>query len=221
MIAAVIQYAFKATHQETRIRLQRQHMELFFGMMSEDEFQNVLKGRCLLEENSSVEDICSWYGVVCDDSIVIAVNWSRERGYGTNAVPYADPRWLPPTIQDLRIASFYIGNEWETRFWPRELRQCDAYDCDIFGSVDTLYFPQKLESVDLCGNYLTGKLVFGKLPNSLRTVNVQSNLLEVIVVIVDEIPVSVQKLSMDEKTLTTSIIRFVGDAEGDARFDIK
>ena len=212
-IVACAEMAAPKPHTDNQLQL----MLNFFHRASIEALDPVLRSFDRIDDGTSVNDVCSWKGILCANSRMITLNWQNifkidafERQWSVN------PYWLPPTLQEILVESFLIRNVWETRSWPRALRLLNADSCDIYGSLDTLHFPRRMEILSMCGNYLSGTVWIGKLPRTLQRINIQNDLLDAIIVIVPDIPDGFEEVVVDKTYFTDDIVHFLG-AENDKR----
>ena len=124
---------------------------------------------------------CDWKGVSCSNHRVTMIGWANEVDYEHYRIPHLHYPWIPHTLEAVKTSSHQV-RDFSTRCLPQSLVHLECTYCRISASLEIDLLPHNIESIDLANNFFIGTLQFILTPQSLRTINLEQNLIEKIVV---------------------------------------
>ena len=139
--------------------------------------KNVLADHFFGPETRDRTDVCQWRGVECDGRGAMTTLVLVQTVLGIDM--RADPRWLPPTLEFVRICHGWALDGLETSNFPRDIRYFYIAQSDaILGDkIDFRRLPQKMEELFLNTVIFRGPVFLTELPETMRILYVTTQLI--------------------------------------------
>ena len=139
--------------------------------------KNVLADHFVGTEARDPTDVCQWRGIECDGRGAMTTLVLVQSVLGIDM--RADPRWLPPTLEFVRISHGWTLDGLETANFPRNIRYFYIAQSDaILGDeIDFRRLPPKMEELFMNPVIFRGPVFLTKLPEKMRLLYITTQLI--------------------------------------------
>ena len=139
--------------------------------------KNVLTDHFVGPEARDPKDVCQWRGIECDGRGAMTTLVLVQSVLGIDM--RADSRWLPPTLEFVRISHGWMLDGLETANFPRNVRYFYIAQSDaILGDkIDFRRLPPKMEELFMNPMIFRGPVFLTKLPEKMRLLYITTQLI--------------------------------------------
>ena len=165
--------------------LQLKSMMFLLNVKDNRDLTDILKTNNLetSESKANPQNICGWKGIWCVNKIINMIRWK-----GSKQKFQCRIKWLPATLQDIRLHDMRISETFDTRFLPRKTLFCKMYMCMLSGNVNMRTLPLDIEELYLRANNLEGTVDLTRLPERLRKADLCLNSFKKVIVSNESLP---------------------------------
>ena len=148
---------------------------------------------------------CGWSGVKCVNEHVSEIAWQKS----VQDVRHIDLRWLPPRVQKVHLDAQDIESKrLDTRMLPASIELLRIVRCYLCGTADFRTLPNQLKVIDLQYNLLRGTLWLTDLPRAITEINISENNIERL--IIADIPSSLEKVIVSQHKRAPKVVSLDG-----------
>ena len=133
------------------------------------------------DKSKDFKDVSEWVGVKCNgEGDVVRIDWYNTGSLGIGGS--VDFRWIPPTVEFLRIVAWSSGKplagSLDLRALPGDLKQLRFESCEGSSSISFEVnggfgdIPQSLEGLEIAGCVWDTEFCLTNIPNMLQGINI-------------------------------------------------
>ena len=121
------------------------------------------------DASGNFSNVDEWPGVYSSESgDVVRIDWCIGLNIDLGRSGTVRLRWLPPTLESVKIRHGHLCGELETTLLPTGLECLLVVDNQLGGTFHVAGLPQKLTELDISTNHFEGSLDIPSLPTGIR-----------------------------------------------------
>ena len=191
LLAVSIKTAEKSPLVQNHLDYQLHCMRNLLRIPHQADLQQSLQERMLLRPKTSLENPCTWDGVLCLSQILIRISWGPEiKGHSY------DLHWFPSALMEVFIEGRELKSELHPGILPRAMRRFSMKRCGLIGPLDLRRLPKKMEALYLRTNRFSGKLYLTALPENIEYVDLVYNNFKEALVVGEALPESLVEIRL-------------------------